>query len=159
MRLHFLRTAAFLLESMIAKFSEKEIKEEVKMSNFRTQDSGGGQVLKLTAGGWNGPVLQKDSIEADMDDVNRRVTHRTGDGEVVDLARRIAQVYRRVVAPATGVSTLTMAERRAMRDRIISAMLEEQDSPFANDKSQPTPALTQLASLFGRTDGRTDTAG
>jgi hypothetical protein len=124
------------------------------MSKFQVQGgSVAPDVLKFTAGGWEGPVLQKDSIEANMDDVNRRVTQRTGDGAVLDAARQIARVYRQTIAPNTGVSTLTVTERKALRDRIVAAMTQEQGSPFVDDHSKPTPALIAIASLLaGLTD-------
>jgi hypothetical protein len=100
-----------------------------KIMDNRFKPQGSGQsaqdVLKLTAGGWEGPVLQKDRIEADPAPAKSQST----DGDVFDLARKIARVFRQAIAPATGVTSLTVTERKALRDRIVTAMTQEQDGP------------------------------
>lgn len=131
------------------------------MSKFKplSSDDGKAEVQKIVIGGWRGPMLQpvelkKDAInpEADLADVNRRLTRPDTAGSVEDLARRIVQVYRRIVAPGTGVHTLSLEERRSIRDRMIAAMTEAKASPFANDTTERSEALFQIASVLAGLD-------
>jgi hypothetical protein len=86
--------------------------------------------------------------QADLADVNRRLTNPNTSGGLQDLARRIAAIYRQTTAAQGGVSVMSRQERMAVRDRIVSAMTQEVNSPFPNDGSQPASALVEIASLL-----------
>jgi predicted Zn finger-like uncharacterized protein len=120
------------------------------MSKFQTKRDTEFTISRNVPFGVSGEsVVYKAVGEADLTDVNRRVTKGNTDGDVVDLARRIAQVYRQTIAPTSGVSKLSRQERVALRDRLVAAMTSELES----DGIHSTPAITNLASvLVGLTD-------
>lgn len=123
------------------------------MSKFKTENDGGGQVLKFIAGMPGGLQiepggLQKDAGEAELG-LSGQVEHSSGNGDVQELARLIATVHQRIAAIQSGVSTPSEEERRATRDEIVRGMTSQLESAG----SKPTPALVAIASLLaGLTD-------
>jgi hypothetical protein len=134
---------------MFQKFKEKS------MTKF--QPRGGSRIVETSRssayGGSEDVFYKTVSPAADVADVKSRLTDRTDHGELQELAKRIADVYRRVVAPHKGVTALSIEERRAIRDQILAAFSHTNGSPFPNDSFKPTPALIEPASLLaGLTD-------
>src|ERR1700722_14431995 len=123
------------------------------MSKFKTENDGGGQVLKFIAGMPGGLQiepggLQKDAGEKELG-LSGQIEHSSGNGDVQELAGLIATVHQRIPALQSGVSTHSVEERNATHDEIVRGMTAQ----LEGDGSKPTPALVAIASLLaGLTD-------